>query len=99
MMPFIKKKERRTASWGGSAPRRRFGAHAGAFAGRMAPHGGGHGPSIDLRHDPAGRRAIAGGLADLRREDGDRAAARAPWRRRYRGRLSDLVAGRLRSRP
>ena len=51
----------------------------------------------NLRHDPARRRAIAGHLARRRREARDRGPARAPRRRRDRGRLPDRLAGRLRS--
>ena len=53
-------------------------------------------PREDLRHDPAGRRAVAGHLARRRREARDRGAARAPRRRRHRGRLPDRQPGRLR---
>ena len=42
------------------------------------------------------RRAVAGHLAEHAGEGRDRAAARAPWRGRDRGRLPDHLAGRLR---
>ena len=45
-------------------------------------------PSTDLRHDPARRRAVARHLAEHEREARDRPAARAPRRRRHRGRAS-----------
>ena len=55
-------------------------------------------PRPHLRHDPAGRRAVTGHLAQHRREGRDRAAAGAARRRRDRGRLPDHLAGRLRGR-
>ena len=55
-------------------------------------------PSTDLRHDAARRRAVAGHLAEHGREARDRPPARAPGRRRHRGRLPDRLAGRLRGR-
>ena len=53
----------------------------------------------DLRHDAARRRAVAGHLAERVGEARDRPAARAPRRRRDRGRLPDRLARRLRGRP
>ena len=55
-------------------------------------------PSTDLRHDAARRRAVAGHLAEHRREARDRPPARAAGRRRHRGRLPDHLARRLRGR-
>ena len=55
-------------------------------------------PSTDLRHDAARRRAVAGHLAEHDREARDRPPARAPGRRRHRGRLPDRLARRLRGR-
>ena len=52
----------------------------------------------DLRHDTSRRRAVAGHRPAAGREGRDRRAARAARRRRDRGRLPDLVSGRLRGR-
>ncbi len=60
-------------------------------AGRTRPQ-----PGPDLRHDAARRRAVARDLAQHHREARDRPPARAAGRRHHRGRLPDLLAGRLR---
>ena len=56
-------------------------------------------PRPHLRHDAARRRAVAGHLAEHAGEGRDRPAARAPRRRRDRGRLPDHLARRLRGGP
>ena len=61
----------------------------------MSPDAGPR-PSTDLRHDAARRRAVAGHLAEHRREARDRPPARAPRRRHHRGGLPDRLARRLR---
>ena len=62
----------------------------------MAPQHERRKPRPHLRHDAARRRAVAGDLAQHRREGRDRPAARAARRRRDRGRLPDHLARRLR---
>ena len=56
------------------------------------------GQGADLRHDAAGRRAVARHLAGRRREARDRGAARPTRGRRDRGRVPDRERRRLRGR-